>query len=102
MSAITLITTVHVRPPTRPQGLRLSPLLRYALASASTRRDGKPLLLPTSIPQKCCHGLWRCRDVVHWRVGDGQNWVFFCLTHFEDFWDAGHDVQDFDICRWCP
>lgn len=100
-ATLTLVTHIHavVRRPVRPV-LRLSPLLRYALATAVPRADGQPNLLPYSIPTACCHDLFRCRAKVLWRIGDGQNMVFFCEAHSEDWWQAGNDVLDCDITRW--
>jgi hypothetical protein len=86
--------------PPAPTVLRLSPLLRYALATAQPRADGRPLLLPETLPPRCCHGLWTCRARVKWRIGDGRNRVLFCETHGEEFWLAGNDVLDYTIERW--
>ena len=100
-ASVTLVTQVRavVR---RPLPLRLSSLLRHALATATPRADGQPLLLPTSIPARCCHNLFSCRARIQWRVGDGRNRVFFCQDHFEALWAAGNDVQDFSVERWNP
>lgn len=98
-ASLTVVTSVSVVK-VRRQPLRLSPLLRYALATASPRADGQPNLLPLMIPTRCCHGLWACRARVHWRVGDGRNYVFFCKDHFEGLWEAGNDVMDFSVERW--
>lgn len=98
MSTMNLITRIHVT--VRQPVLKLSPLLRFSLATASKRDDGKPNLLPTRIPPRCCHDLFRCRNIVAWRIGDGRNQVFFCGSHLERYWRAGHDVTDHTVERW--
>ena len=102
MSSLTVVTRIHAEltvAPVRPPApvLRLSPLLRYALATARPRPDGRPLLLPLRIPRRCCHGLFSCRNKVRWIVGDGRNHVFFCDGHVERYWEAGHDVQEHSV-----
>lgn len=99
LTVVTQISVIKVRR-RAPEPLRLSPLLRHALATAQPRADGQPLLLPTSIPHKCCHDLFRCRAKVQWRVGDGRNKVFFCQDCFDRFWEAGYDVTEFSVERW--
>ena len=98
LTVVTQVTVIKVR--RRAEPLRLSPLLRHALATAAAREDGQPNLLPTFIPTRCCHDLFRCKAKVQWRVGDGRNRVFFCKDHMEPFWEAGHDVQEFEVERW--
>ena len=98
MSTLTVVT--QIRATVRRPVLRLSPLLRHALATALPRADGLPNLLPTSIPTRCCHDLFRCKEAVRWRIGDGRNRVFFCNNHIEGLWEAGHDVMDFVVERW--
>ena len=105
LAQITCISHPQIRLGTRlrpaPSLLRLSALLRHALATAATPRDpAHPNLLPLSIPSRCCHDLFRCQNIVRWRLGDDRNSVFFCQAHFERFWEAGHDVQDFVVERW--
>ena len=96
-SQIRLVTRRNPSPPP----LRLSALLRHALATAAPSSDSaRPNLLPLSIPRRCCHDLFRCQNTVRWRLGDDRNSVFFCQTHFERFWEAGNDVQDFVVERW--
>jgi hypothetical protein len=99
--SLTLVTRVHaaIRRP-QPPPLRLSPLLRHALATALPDPSGSPLLLPTRIPSYCCHDLFRCRHRVRWRLGDGRNFVFFCEPHVDLWWEAGNLVQDFSVERW--
>lgn len=102
--ATAITTRIHavIQRPLRPAPvvLRLSPLLRYALATATPRADGRPLLLPEVLPERCCAGLWTCRARVQWRIGDGRNRVLFCHGHLEKFWESGHDVLDYLIERW--
>jgi hypothetical protein len=102
--SMTVVTELTVMVPRRKEirrePLRLSSLLRYALATALPRDDGQPSLLPTSIPTKCCCNLFQCRSTVKWRVGDGRNRVFFCQEDFDRFWEAGHEVKDFEVERW--
>lgn len=74
--------------------LRLSPLLRYALASARPRHDRRPNLLPSFIPERCCHNLFGCGLKVEWRVGDGRNQAYFCQIHYDQFMEA-RDVFDY-------
>jgi hypothetical protein len=103
MSAtLTLVTQLHatVRQRSQPTPLRLSPLLRHVLRTATPRADGRPNLLPDRIPSSCCGDLWRCRAMVVWRIGDDKNSVFFCLDHGEALWEAGHDVIDYVVERW--
>ena len=101
-STFTLMThcvaSLQYKPPQRD--LRMSPLLRYALSTAQRRPSGKPNLLPTSIPTRCCHGLWKCRRQPKWALGDGRNWVLFCPVHVEIFWEAGNYVTDFLVECW--
>ena len=103
-ASFTLVTHVHavVRRPARPAPtvLRLSPLLRYALATATPRADGGPLLLPETLPERCCYNLWNCRARIKWRIGDERNRVFFCEAHAEALWEAGNNVLDYSIERW--
>ena len=99
LTVVTQVTVISVKRRANPV-LRLSPLLRHALATAQPRQDGQPNLLPNSIPSQCCHDLFRCHSVVRWRVGDGRNKVFFCDEHVEAWWQAGHDVMDFSVERW--
>lgn len=82
------------------KSLVMSPLLRYALAIAPPRGDGRPNLLPLRIPERCCHKLFSCGEPVRWRVGDGRNYVWFCQRGFEELWEAGYCVQDFTVERW--
>lgn len=98
MSTINLVTRLHVT--VRRPVLRLSPLLRFALATAAPREDGKPNLLPTKIPPRCCYNLFQCRNIVAWRIGDGRNTSFFCHRHLEKYWRAGHDVTEHTVERW--
>lgn len=102
-TTLTVVTQVYVAT-RRREPLRLSPLLRHALqtARAQPRADGRPLLLPTTIPARCAHDLFACRAAVRWRVGDGRNRVFFCQDHIEELWEAGHEVKDFEVERWVP
>ena len=97
----TIIVTQFRATVRRTPPLRLSALLRHALKTAHPRPDGQPNLLPNSIPQSCCHDLWRCKEEIHWRVGDERNRVFFCDAHFDVFTED-HDIFDFTIDRWIP
>lgn len=97
LTVVTQVTVIKVRRRTEP--LRLSPLLRHALATAEARHDGQPNLLPTSIPQRCAHGNFSCKARVQWRVGDGKNRVFFCQDHFEALVQA-FDAFAFETERW--
>lgn len=98
MSSLTVITHIRTTLRRRP-GLRLSPLLRFAIATATPSAD-QPALLPLRIPERCCHDLFRCRHAVKWRVGDGVNRVYFCDNHMEAWWDLGNDTKDFEVERW--
>lgn len=98
MSSLTVVTRIRAeltvaKAPALP-ALRLSPLLRYALATGRPRPDGRPLLLPLRIPRRCCHALFSCRNKVRWIVGDGRNYVRFCESHYDGFMES-HDVFDF-------
>jgi len=103
-ASLTLVTSVHATVTRRRLAyslpLRLSPLLRHVLATASPRLDGQPNLLPDFIPERCCGNLFSCHSAVRWRVGDGRNKVFFCQDCFERLWEAGFDVQDFVVERY--
>ena len=101
-TSFTLVTRyVAAFEPKEPRrDLRLSRLLRYVLTTARQRPSGKPNLLPTAIPVRCCHGLWKCRRQPKWVLGDGQNWVLFCPEHVEEFWEAGNDVTEFWVECW--
>lgn len=93
MNSLAVATYIHVKSTAAPL-LRLSPLLRYALATARPRGDGRPLLLPLRIPRRCCYGLFSCRNKVRWIVGDGRNHALFCESHYDRFMET-HDVFDF-------
>lgn len=80
--------------------LHMSTLLRYVLTTAQPRPSGRPNLLPTAIPPRCCHGLWKCRRQPKWVLGDGRNFVLFCPEHVEEFWGAGNDVTEFWVECW--
>lgn len=97
MSTVTVITAIRVA--IRRAPLRLSPLLRWAISTAAPRPDCQPNLLPASIPRRCCHDMFRCRRRVLWRVGDGRNYVFFCESHCEEYWQGGHDVIEHEVER---
>lgn len=103
MSTLTVVTSVSVvrvrRRAAAQVPLRLSPLLRHALATATAREDGKPNLLPTIIPARCAHDNFHCKIKVQWRVGDGRNRVFFCDEHYENLIQA-FDAFSFDSERW--
>jgi len=98
MSTLTVVTAIRATIQRAP--LRLSPLLRWAIATAAPRADGQPNLLPGTIPHCCAHDLFRCRRRVAWRVGDGRNRVYFCAECVERYWEAGHDVSEHEVTRW--
>lgn len=85
---------VAVRKMRKPP-LRLSPLLRFAIATA---RPDVPALLPTKIPRKCVGKLFHCTNVLRWEISDGVNTVYICSSCAEIYWE-NHDVMDHHIER---
>jgi len=82
--------------PAKKSPLRLSPVLRFAIATAES---GKPALLPLRIPKACCGKLFSCKNQLAWKVSDGRNEVWMCRIDFELFWESGQNVLDYQIER---
>lgn len=99
MSTLNLVVAVRAEVRRRRAVLRLSPLLRYALSTAKPDPSGRPNLLPERVPHACAHNLFRCRAIVKWIVGDGQNCVFMCDGHYDALWEAGNDTKDYTVER---
>lgn len=99
MSTSAVVTRIHITVRRSRRILKLSSLLRFALATAKLDPDGKPNLLPTKIPNHCAHNLFRCQKQIRWIVGDGRNHVFMCTAHMDGFWESGHDTKDFAVER---
>jgi hypothetical protein len=99
VTATAVITHIRATVRRNRRILKLSSLLRYSLATAKADPDGKPNLLPTEIPNRCAHDLFRCRAIIGWIVGDGRNHVYLCHRHMEHFWGEGRDTNDFTVER---
>lgn len=80
----------------RREPLRLSPLLRFSLATADP--TGKPVLLPLSIPKTCAGRGFRCHNIVCWRANDGRNAVNLCKICGEKFLKE-HNGIDYELER---
>ena len=91
-------TQVNGYPRFRRPPLRLSPLLRFALATAKPGPDGKPNLLPMKIPHKCCGKGFHCTNIVRWQIKDGVNSCFICGPCCEQLWES-HNALDFSMER---
>lgn len=78
--------------------LKLSPLLRFALATARPDPEGKPALLPMKIPKRCCGKNFRCTNFVRWQIRDRSNVAYICAPCAEDLWEM-YDALDFTIHR---
>lgn len=94
-ASMTVITAIrHIR----RTPLRLSPLLRFSLATAKPDPDGKPTLLPTKIPPSCCGKGFKCHNLTRWFVSDGTNIVSICASCAERLWDM-YDALTFHVER---
>lgn len=90
--------SISVQRPTQRRVLRLSPLLRFSLATARPDPDGKPTLLPTKIPAGCVGKGFKCHNLTRWFVSDGINTVCICASCAERLWDM-YDALTFHVER---
>jgi hypothetical protein len=87
--------SIHIVIP-RPKGLRLSPLLRFALSTV--KQDGRPALLPMKIPRRCLGRNFKCENICRWQIRDGVNVCYICAPCSEHLWTV-YNALDFEIER---